>query len=214
MEITADYVAWTTRPVPFGQYLRLQRNLQPLPMLSALWTSCRVLWSLQLEWIQAKLTRDSKRGDLDASSPTALLFLQRFIKAGQHKDQQLNAGNEDYSLELEDDPPEDGPAEGRSEVPLRPGPSSSSEDPSPLRQHMKTALKAFEMTLARKWKQPPALAERGTCLVSGLVQLEGPNAVCVLDVQASYHLQESRWVTCGVALRRMQLRRQVAKGGD
>lgn len=183
-------------------------------MLSALWASGRVLWSLQLESIQAMLTLDSKPGNLEASSPIALLFLQKFIKASQHKDAQLNAGNEDMTLDLEDDASEDGLAEDSSEVPLRSGQSSGSKNLSLLRQHMKTALKAFEKTLARKWKHPPIIAERGTCLVSGLVQIEGPDAVCVMDVRASYHPQESRWVTYGVGLRRMQSRRQSPKGGD
>ena len=78
---------------------------------------------------------------------------------------------------------------------------------------MSSALMAFKRTLAKTWHSPSAPPERGTFMVSGLVELTGSKAVCVLDVQAHYHPKDSRWVVVGIGIRRVQDRKQGPKGG-
>ncbi len=78
---------------------------------------------------------------------------------------------------------------------------------------MSSALMAFKRTLAKTWHPPSTPPERGTFVVSGLVELAGSKAVCVLDVQAVYHPRDSRWVVVGIGVRRLQQRKQGPKGG-
>lgn len=214
IEITAEDISWTTRPMSAMQYSRLRIILQPLPMLSALWASCRIFWSLQLARIHEIVTLHSKQEDLNTSSPTALLSLQRFVNAGQHDDTQLNASIEGPPPEPKKDPYKDDLANDPSEVASKSGQLSSSTDLSPLGQDMKIALKAFETTLARKWNGPAIEFERGALFVSGLVMLQGSKGNCTLDVIASYHPQESRWVSYDIIdIRHLGPSRQGPSGG-
>ena len=79
---------------------------------------------------------------------------------------------------------------------------------------MSSALMAFKRTLAKTWHPPATPPERGTLLVSGLVEVSGTKAVCVLEVQAAYHPKESKWVSVAVGVRRIQRRKQSPRGGD
>ena len=74
-------------------------------------------------------------------------------------------------------------------------------------------VKVFKQTLARNWKPPHDFGERGTLLVTGLVQIEGPKAVCVLDIAAAYHPQESRYTHVACGIRNFRPRNQRPKGG-
>lgn len=74
------------------------------------------------------------------------------------------------------------------------------------------AFKTFKHVLAKTSKDPTLHGERGVCLVSGLVEVEGPKAVCVLDVRAFYHPGESRWSSIAIGVRRMQARQQYPRG--
>lgn len=80
-------------------------------------------------------------------------------------------------------------------------------------QDFGTALHVFQHSLIRTWKMPHAPPERGSIMVSGLVELTGSKATAVLDVRAAYHPKENRWVAIGVGVRRLQARKQAPKGG-
>lgn len=165
-------------------------------MLSAMWASYKVLWSLQLTRIQEVFTPGSKQDDIDAGSPTALRSLQKSAQAARDGEPDLSAGSEE------------------------PPPIEPEEEPSghglsyPLGQDMKAALKAFDQTLAKNWAQPSLVLERGTFLISGLVQVRGPKAVGVLSVQAVYHPRESRLVAASIEVQKVKLRKQAPKGGE
>lgn len=74
------------------------------------------------------------------------------------------------------------------------------------------AFKTFKRVLAKTSKDSTLHGERGVCLVSGLVEVEGPKAVCVMDVRAFYHPGDSRWVSIAIGIRRMQARQQYPRG--
>ena len=78
---------------------------------------------------------------------------------------------------------------------------------------MTFALAAFKRNLARKWKSNNLPAPRGTCVISGLVELVGPKGTCVLEVSAAYHPGENRFVSLGLAVRRAQPKQQAPRGG-
>lgn len=74
------------------------------------------------------------------------------------------------------------------------------------------AFTTFKRVLAKTSKDPSLHGERGVCLVSGLVEVEGPKAVCVMDVRAFYHPGDSRWVAIAIGVRRMQAKQQYPRG--
>lgn len=80
-------------------------------------------------------------------------------------------------------------------------------------QDFGTALHVFQHSLINTWKMPHAPPERGSIMVSGLVEIVGSKATCVLDVRAAYHPKENRWVAIGVGVRRLQAKKQAPKGG-
>ena len=76
------------------------------------------------------------------------------------------------------------------------------------------ASRAFKKTLAKSRRNQSISVEppRGTILVSGLVELEGPDGVCLVDTKAAYEPKSSQWVVISIALRRMQEHKQAPKG--
>lgn len=76
-----------------------------------------------------------------------------------------------------------------------------------------SALTSFKNSLLKTWKFPSTPPERGTVIVSGLVELVGTKATCVLDVRAAFHPKENRFVAIGIGVRRLQARKQAPKGG-
>ena len=191
--ITNEVIAWTTRSLSATQYWRLQDTNQPRPILLALWASCKIFLTLRFARIYEKVTFGSKTEDLNDGSSKISLSLQKLIKVPQDGDTQINSSIKDPPPEPTKDPPKDNLSGDHSKVPSNPGQSSSSTDLSPLEQDTSAALMAFYRTLARNWKYPAIVAERGTILVSGRVQVVGSNGMCEVDVEASYNPRESRF---------------------
>lgn len=201
----------TTRPISGAHYSQIQNVTRPRPMLSALWASYRTFWSLLRARIYDMVTLHPKQ-DFKAISPSTSLSLQNMVKAGQREDTQTNTSIKDLSLKHKKDPSESDLIEDRSEVPINPPKLSSSEFISSLRQDMNAAFTTFHQTLQRNWKKPVNF-ERGTIFVTGLIQLEGSKAFCTLDVVASYHPREARWVTCDFHLRQLVHRIRTPRSG-
>ena len=80
-------------------------------------------------------------------------------------------------------------------------------------EEMTSALTAFKRTFAKEWKPAAIPPPRGTLVVSGLVEVRGPNGRCVLEVMAAYHPAESRWVALAMGVRRVHPKKKGPKGG-
>lgn len=78
---------------------------------------------------------------------------------------------------------------------------------------LNSAVSAFMRTLAKTWRPAGIPPPRGTFLVSGLVEVRGQHALCVLDVRAAYHPKFSRWEAIAIDIRRVQPRQQAPRGG-
>ena len=81
-------------------------------------------------------------------------------------------------------------------------------------QDLSTAIHVFQHSLVRTWKMPRVPPERGSIIISGLVEVVGSKATCVLDVRAAYHPKENRWVGVNIGMRRLQAKRQSPRGGS
>ena len=205
IEITAEEIAWTTRPISAKQYLRSKEIFQPRPILSAMWASWTTFWSSRWARIHTMITYGSKPEDLSTESPSISLNLQNLIKVRPNEDNQINSGMNDPPPEPDKDLSEAGRTKDQSQVSPNSKQSSNSDDLSPLRQDLNAALEDFSFNLSKDWKPPKLVPERGTVLAFGLIQLDGPRASCLLEVTALYDPQESRFrSSVGIKIRGMQ----------
>ena len=212
LEITDDYIAWTSRPVSALNHYRLQRALWPTSMGSSVWASASALWSLQVARFKQFRNMKSNPETNDPQPPAGYIDFRRLAKATDKQHPQPSPGG--------DSAPE---AKTLDSVPAksssRPAVSDAGRILPPLPslpqpgEGLSSAVTAFKRTLAKTWKTTPALPPRGSFLVSGLVEVRGPKGVCVIDVRAAYHPKLSRWETITIGVRRVQPRKQGPKGG-
>lgn len=212
LEITEDYIAWTTRPVSALNHSRLQQALWPTSMGLSIWASFAALWSLQVARFKQYFNLKSSSEADDPNSPNGYIDFRRFAKTTDKQ------------------PPEAGPG-------VDPAPDTKASDSAPAKstsissatdagrvspplpslpqpgESSRSAVMAFMRTLAQTWRPAGIPPPRGSFLVSGLVAVRGPLGVCVLDVQAAYHPKFSRWEAIAIGLRRVQPLRQAPKGG-
>ena len=213
LEIADNYIAWTTRPIDPVQVSRLQATLWPKSIAVSVWSSYNTLWSLQVA--RAKQFLGIQSDDKPESKSTGVVDFQEMADKGQKKKSGTPAERDAETEEL-------------PIAPHTPSPNLSSSDDkkaSEAKQRLqslgllgvvtdfKSALTSFKDSLLKTWKFPHAPPERGTVLVSGLVELVGSKATCVLDVRAAFHPKENRFVAIGVGVRRLQARKQAPKGG-
>ncbi|MCJ1478778.1 hypothetical protein MMC13_007462 [Lambiella insularis] len=204
LEITDDYIAWTVRPVSPINISRLQGALWPQATFSSFCASTQALWQLQVAKVKDYLNIKEESGSKRPRFPPGFMNVS-----------QLPQKKDDDSSHPALAAPEERPspssalpvASGRANI-LWPLPGISKPSPE-----MATATTAFKNNLAQHWRYASAPAPRGTFMVSGLVELRGPKGTCVMDVQAAYHPQESRWVAIAIGVRRIQKRKQGPKGG-
>ena len=80
-------------------------------------------------------------------------------------------------------------------------------------EEITSAVTTFKRTLAREWKPAGIPPPRGTLIVSGIVEIKGPNGRCTLEVQAAYHPAQSRWVSLAMGVRRIYPKKKGPRGG-
>ena len=213
LEIADNYIAWTTRPIDPVQVSRLQATLWPKSIAVSVWSSYNTLWSLQVA--RAKQFLGIQSDDKPESKSTGVVDFQEMANKSQKKKSGTPAEPDAETEELPVAP----------HTPSRNLSSSDDKKASEAKQRLQSlgllgvvtdfssALTSFKDSLLKTWKFPHAPPERGTVLVSGLVELVGSKATCVLDVRAAFHPKENRFVAIGVGVRRLQARKQAPKGG-
>lgn len=183
-------------------------------MAVSLWATYRLLISLRLARIKDYLNIKSEQENVNPNLSSSFFDFRRL--ANQKPETQPSPGVEGASHAV---PGRITPAESASKTSSKRAPSNSTNALPPMPslpepgEDMSIALKTFRRTLAKTWKGPAIPMERGTFLVSGLLQLEGSKALGMLDVQAFYHPRESRLVSIAVNVRGVQPKQQDAKGG-
>lgn len=216
LEITDDYIAWTVRPVSADNYARLQQALYPTAITSSIWASYSLLWSLQVARAKAFFNITSKPDTSRQPPPNGFLEFQR---SGQRATEQQPHPELGMKGSAAPKPAERGPEEPSPKHPSSPADLASGKVfpvvpslPQPGGS-ISLAFSEFRRTLQRTWKPTPLPAPRGTCFVSGLVELVGPRGTCVLEVIAAYHPKEQKFVSIGMSVRRAQPKQQAPKGG-
>jgi len=213
LEIADNYVAWTTRPVSALQKARFQAAIFPLPVAKSFWASYRTTLSFQMARLKQMLGLDEESGNPNSSLPSGMTSLDQLRKSSAKQEAQPPA-------RMDKLPDAKSAGQGSTkETPKQPFPDSSKILSSLLPSVVQigndngAGITAWKRTLAKNWRPPHDFGQRGTLLVTGLVQIEGPKGVCVLDIAGSYHPRESRYthVTCGI--RNFRPRKQHPRGG-
>lgn len=207
LEITDDYVAWTTRPISALQVARIKSALKPLPVAKSLWAGGRTYCSLQFAKLKQFLNIAPKSSDTGAQLPVGTITLDEFREKGSKEEAQSRSQMDKMS-----DPKSDASGTKGSA-------KSDSSDASKLygslpplslesNSDMGTAITEFKRTLAKNWQRPSTHGERGTFVVRGDVEVTGPRGSCVLEVVADYHPREARYMTVGLGVKYYLPRRQ------
>ena len=182
-------------------------------MASSFWASYTTILSLQVTRVKQLLGIHSEPQKVDHQVPPDLIGFQQMAKSTGQQGPQTGTGNEKISGS-ESKSPETVSTKAPSTVTTR---DTSKVFPPlpPIPQpggDMSSALVAFKRTLAKTWQSPSTPPERGTLMISGLVELTGKQAICLLDVVAMYHPKDSRWVSVTFGVRRLGKRRQTPLG--
>lgn len=84
----------------------------------------------------------------------------------------------------------------------------------PLKTHLMNAYTAFRTKFAQTWRPAPNYPPRGSILVSGLVELDSPNAWLVMDVRAAWDPKTKSYDarSMQVVMRRFQMKKQAPLG--
>ncbi|KAI9811337.1 MAG: hypothetical protein M1827_005497 [Pycnora praestabilis] len=220
LEITDDFIAWTIKPVTPQNYFRLHQALWPTALTSSFWASYTAVFSLEVQKFKAFFGMGTKNDQ--QLSTTIPLALQGMRGGRQTDNQQANSesasGNPSGPLVESSESAKSSVSstsnpKPENSVSLRDKLTSLPSLPAPS-QEMSTMLSAFMTKLAVTWKPAKPPPPRGTFLVSGLVEVQGSKAVCVIDVQAAYNPIESKWDQVALKVRRLQPRKQAPPGGQ
>lgn len=230
IEITDEYVSWTTMPVDSLTVSRMRQVLWPSVFVQSSLAFWKVLFSQNLHRAGAVLgwetkpqpTYDAlvalhKARTANGSNPgmTTVPTTRNPNPAGAHKQpDMINASTTNAnpssptSKKLND-------LETQVDKPTAAGGIDLVKPSLELAQeHMSGARKAFKAKWASTWRPAPADPPRGSITVSGLIEVEAPKAWIVIDVKShwdpktkEYDLRSTRF-----ALRRVQPKVQSPKG--
>ena len=184
----------------------------PLPVAKSFWASLSTSISLQIAKVKQLLKLDKESADTASSLPSGMTSLDQLQEGSAKQEPQAPTRMDKMS-----DPKttEEGSAKGPSKQSTPESSKILSILPSlpQVGNDNGAAITAFKRTLARNWHPPHDFGERGTLLLTGLVQLEGPKGLCVLDIAASYHPRESRFTHVACGIRNYRPRHQRPRGG-
>lgn len=207
----ADNVIYITeRPVDAQHVAQIKHTLWPKPMAISLWKSYNAMWTAQLNNVRElfNISAAPIAEDTDTEGDDAFSELME-EPPSDSKTMTRNTENIDGNAKPELPP-------GHPPIPANRD-STKTEDLTPIQkifaEPSRVASEVFKHQMAKNWTPPNTpLMVYGSCLFSGLVELVGSKGFCVLDVHASYHPIEAKWVNISVAIRRTQPRKQGPKG--
>ena len=216
IEITGDYVIWTTRPVSTRNYHRLRQALWPTSLSNSFLATYAAVFSHNWGRVKGIFSADTRerKGDQQAA-------LDRFFRVTQSRTEGLGKRSNTASAPSTSDSPEPSGETSTKDVPSRASTTeSSSKDVLPplppipqANEHTSVPVSAFRNTLKRTWRPAAPVVPRGSIIVSGLVEVVGTRSVCVIDVRAAYNPARSKWEVVQIGTRRLQENSQAPKGG-
>jgi len=206
VEIAPDYIAITVRPAHPLNVKRINNALWPTAIIQSTHASLTAFWELQVEKVKGLLKDHENDSQGKPRFPPGFADVQR-LQGSEAKNvptgkrpilQETSVGTKATERGAK------GPDLGLlSMLPGIPQPDSDMSKIAAIWKH----------TLAETWKSPREPMPRGSFIISGLVEIAGSRAKCTVDVVAVYDPQDSQWLNIGLAVRRIQERKQAPRGG-
>ena len=180
-------------------------------MAKSFWASYSTYWSLQVARVKQFLNINSGSENSDSRLPSGMTDLEQLPRTNAEQESQAPTPMDKISDPKSSDI---SGAKHSSKTTASDGSRILTSLP-PIPQvggDMGSAVMAFKQTLANTWRPPDAYVERGAFLVSGLIQIEGPKGLCVVDVSAVYHPKQSRYKFISGKVRSLQHKKQFPRG--
>ncbi|KAJ9648596.1 hypothetical protein H2201_000927 [Coniosporium apollinis] len=215
IEITDDFIGWTTRPVSQMNYGRLNRVLWPTAAFSSFYATSRYMFLLRLNQTKQLLglapKEDEKivqlRAALEAVHPGAQTMLPKPAPPGTSGRSAADPAKGIAPIALP------APPQGQR-APEAGGKEKAASLPSlPTIQRQPIAMSVFANTWVKNWTPLNVEAPRGSIVVSGLIEVQGSKARATMDVVAAYDPKQNKYVAMSLGVRRVQDKKQAPKGG-
>lgn len=230
IEITDDYVGWTTMPVDSLTVFRIRQALWPSALTRSLWSFSKVLFWHDTSAIGGILGIQTK------PQPSVDTILSQAMKRPSAQ------SNSPKQPAEENASPPNATASRTLEEPPRPDPNHVPDKSTPeqldelkkeleaahqqleklqreikddsLKLHLQKAYMAFKMKFAQTWRPAPNYPPRGSIIVSGLIELDSPKAWIVVDVKAAWDPKTKQYDarSMQVVMRRLQMKTQAPVG--
>ncbi|KAL9088732.1 MAG: hypothetical protein Q9165_006041 [Trypethelium subeluteriae] len=224
--VTEDYIALAKRTSSELDEQRINRALWPSAAFSSIYASMRVLWRIQWQKAKATLGIQTKPTREDEQLRQSMQAIQRM--------QEKHLGRSSRNMSST---PSNGADKSASDSNPVQAQDSSTAKSAPTAQHaadrptttsslpklpsgslpsgteVPLVLHVFYANMDKNRLPPKMEPPRGTCVVSGLVEISGSKARATLDVRAAYHPQEAKFIVISAALRSFKLYRQPPMGG-
>lgn len=204
IEIASDFIAWSTFPVDPDVALKTQAIMWPVPLAKATYAMLKSLVVQDYNTIA---------GVLGLQDPKPSQSLEQLL--GRHAKMFPIDSNNAAGVSLQPKPR----SANAKEVSKDDTEAQVQEWLDSLAQAWKNKLDkaamAFSGTLSKHYKPVKKLPPRGSIIVSGLVEIDAPNAWLVIDVRAAYQPKERVFHpgSMVVKVRRIQPKKQAAQGG-
>ncbi|KAI9805420.1 MAG: hypothetical protein M1825_000671 [Sarcosagium campestre] len=207
IEITEEYIAWSTRPVSELNVSRLRQALWPESMSLAFLAGYHVLFWHHFNTLKSILGFSNARDSFDPQQRKKILT--------KVQSRQSNL--------LEGQP---GPDSASSSDTSEASSSANKEGPSPPSSKIvkvnaaakyglplvwllvdiperRSAYRAFLHTLMSTWRSPMINPPRGNVIISGLIKFRGPLGESIVDVSGAYNPQDPRWTGVTIQVRKI-----------
>ncbi|KAH8817136.1 hypothetical protein F5884DRAFT_778527 [Xylogone sp. PMI_703] len=218
IEITDDYIAWTTMPVDSSTVFKIRRAFWPSPLAQSFWAFTKVLVAQEFQQLANILGIKTEQSS-PAFDPIEMLRqrqLQRPNPApspnGPPKQPTLtDAATAMGSMSF---PPKT-PMVGKDSQDVDTTAGPATKVGMSLHAHFMRPIMAFKMKLAQTWRSANAMPPRGSVIVSGMVEINAPKAWLVFDVTAAWDPKTKAYDTKSLVLRlrRVQMKKQWPAGG-
>ncbi|KAI9651829.1 MAG: hypothetical protein M1829_002134 [Trizodia sp. TS-e1964] len=185
LEYADGQLSWTTKPVSSWNLAKLQRVLWPEALASSLWTFYAVLLDRNIYRFKNLLSPNMANHNSlpSATAPSS----QAHTSAAQSP----TALQEEFSIIVP--------------YPFKAGMG--------IMWDIIIAIQAFKLKLAKAWRPALKPYSRECVLVTGLVEVCGPNARAVAEVTAGYNPKTAHFERISIDIKRIQDARQRPQGG-
>ena len=225
IEIADEYIAISEQRLTQEEYHRTMRLIWPTGMVNSLYAYIQTMWTFQSQKFRAALGIDTKAQP--GSPEYRVNHMLQILQAQQSGNQARTLGK------TQTDPGSVGSSaqagsgmESTTADQAARSPTADASSTDDNRWYMPSMKKSggqeaehtiaaamFAHTLQKSWTHTTREPPRGTCVVTGLVQMKGQRGIVTLDIQAFYDPKAGKFTAINVSPKLLKKRNQAPRGG-